>query len=298
MRLTTRQQFPRDTLTRRSHTWLAALLLGLGVSATDARDPDEGYVHWAYSAYFGTGWYRIGDRQDVFVLRTAPRWNLDGLLGWQPAGEVRLEFRLPVALGLHRIDFDLPEIIDPDNFGTLTVAPGVEAEVSVTPRWTLRPHAYLGAGTELNGPQTAWSYWAGIKSRYQIGDGAARWALLNSIGYIGYTPNEGASSDAVPVMAGLETGWTLDSPGDGAAPYRLDGHLIYTSYLDDLEFIFGSGRATEVGEEWELGLALHRGTMPLKLWHFEFDQVGLAYRANGGGEFRGVSLQFRSVFER
>ncbi len=282
-------------------TWGAALALMLGCltgHAAAERAPELGFVHWAYSAYFGTGWYRVRDGQDVFVLRSSPRWELDDLFGWAPPGEATLEFRLPVTLGLHRFDFDLPEIVDPENFGTFSIVPGLELEIPVTARWALRPHAYLGVGTELDGPQTAWTYWTGIKSRYRLGEGEGGLALLGSLGYIGYTPNEGASSDAIPLMAGVQAGWELGPPSGGGAPYRVDGHAIYTAYLDNLKFIFGGGLTTKVGDEWEFGLALHRGKQKLRIWRLAFDQLGLAYRTSGNGEFRGVSLLFRSVFER
>ena len=292
----------RQSVTSRRSFICRALgfLLAAASWTVQARAPAEGFVHWAYSAYLGTGWYRVRDDQDVFVARLAPRWSLGKwFLGGDGSREINVEFRLPMTLGLHRFDFDdLPGLIDPDNFGTVSVVPGIEAEVPVTGSWSLRPHLYLGAGTELDGPQSAWIYWTGIKSRYQLGGDGSDWSLVNSLGYIGYTPNNGESSDAIPAMAGLEAQWRLGDRRLGGHPLYLDGHAIYTAYLDDLKFIFGNGSSAKVADEWELGLALSRGKEKLKFWRLEWDRVGLAYRFGGSGDFKGVSLVFRSVFER
>jgi hypothetical protein len=292
----------RQTFTDRRPVICHALgLLLAALSGTvQARAPAEGFVHWAYSAYLGTGWYRVRGDQDVFVARLSPRWKLDKrILGGEGNRDIDVEFRLPMTLGLHRLDFDdLPGLIDPDNFGTVSLVPGVEAEVPVTGRWSLRPHLYLGAGTEIDGPQSAWIYWTGVKSRYQLGGDGSDWSLVNSLGYIGYTPNEGPSSDAVPLMAGVENRWSLGNWRGDSKPLYLDGHATYTAYLDDLKFFFNDRQAVKLADEWELGLALSRGHEKFSFWRLKWDRIGLAYRFGGSGDFKGVSLVFRSVFER
>lgn len=101
-----------------------------------AGDEEGGNVHWAYASYFGTGTYELGNSKTVTVLRPTPRWTYrqgafeeDGsrTLGWR--------FRVPVAVGFHKFDFDdLPGIIDSDNVGSVSVIPGVEMDIPVTRR--------------------------------------------------------------------------------------------------------------------------------------------------------------------
>ncbi len=150
----------------------------------------------------------------------------------------------------------------------------------------------------MNGPQSAWIYWAGLKSRYRLGRGDLDLSLVNSIEYIGYTPNEGPSNDAVPVMAGLEFQWPLGGARLGGHQVYLDGHATYTAYFDNLKFLVRDVSVNKVADTWELGLAFSKGKRKLRFWHFEWDRVGLAYRFSGSGEFQGVALVFRSVFDR
>ena len=62
---------------------LTALTLRLLVAALpifpatgDTQQAPPASVHWAYSAYFGTGWYRVAGDRDVYVVRMSPRWAL------------------------------------------------------------------------------------------------------------------------------------------------------------------------------------------------------------------------------
>lgn len=192
---------------------------------------------------------------------------------------------------------NLGAVFDIDNFGTVSVTPGVEVEVPVTKRWSLKPLAYAGWGTEIDGPQSAWIYWAGLKSRYRLSSGDLDWSLVNSIEYIGYTPNEGASNDAVPIMVGLEFQRPMGNVRLGGHQVYLDWHATYTTYLDNLEFLVRDVSISQVADTWELGLAFSKGKHKLKLWQLEWDRIGLAYRFSSSGEFQGVALVFRSVFD-
>ena len=255
---------------------------------------------WAYAAYFGTGWYQAGGNQDVFVLQLAPRWP-SGEAGMDADGRRNLgiEFRLPVSFGLHQFSVDaLPAIFDIDNFASVSVVPGLELEIPVSERWSLKPLAYFGWGSEIAGPQSAWIYWAGLKSRYRMSDGNPNWSVVNSVKYLGYSPSDGPSSRAVPVMAGVEFQWPMRGTRLHGRPVYLDGHATYTAYLDDLEFNLDGIVKTPVADEWELGLAVSQGKQGLAIWRLNLDRIGLAYRFSSSGDFRGLSLVFNSVFDR
>ena len=88
-------------------------------------------VHWAYSSFFGTGWYKVRDARSVFVIKTPIRQTLrPSSLAESGAREVGIEIRYPVSIGMHDIR-DLGSIIEDDNFATVSFAPGVELEIPV-----------------------------------------------------------------------------------------------------------------------------------------------------------------------
>src|SRR5262249_18601329 len=118
----------------------ASLLAAQPVLAAD--DPAVP-IPWAYSAYFGTGVYEVQNGEKAYVFQTTPDWT------WHEASvdehgrrTIGFKFKFPVALGAHDLDAHaIGSTLSLDNVSTLTVVPGVEADIPIGPRWSLRPFA-------------------------------------------------------------------------------------------------------------------------------------------------------------
>jgi hypothetical protein len=284
-----------------SHASILLLLSGvLHPAVCRAVQPDEEITtHWAFSAFFGTGWYQIPDNRSVYIFRIPPRQVLrrsffDGGTGDRRLG---IEIHYPVTLGLVDVT-ELSGIIAPDNFGTVSFTPGIELEVPVTEKWYLRPLVHAGWGKETSGGNSAWIYYGGVKSRYKPGNGGIDWSLLNGVYFAGYKPEHGASDRLASAMIGTEfrqpLAWT-----DGADNrLNLDWHLTYTRLIDKAEFKLTRQISESVRDEWELGLALHREGRPIRLWFIDFEHVGLSFSWSGSGDYRAVTLNLKSPFMR
>ena len=280
---------------------LSLLLVTLVASQPVPAAEAAANIHWAYSAYFGTGTYKLGDLATVAVVRPTPAWTFreaaiddEGkrTLGWR--------FRLPVAIGYHAFDFrDISEIIDPGNVVTFSVIPGVEMDIPVTRRWLLRPLLYAGWGTVTDSSETAWSYWTGIKSRYSWNTGKLEWSLLNAISYVGFDPNADDREGMVPIMAGFEwaypfTNWKMDND-----PLELSWHVAYTTFQNNLDIPpFLNPDPDRVVDLWQLGVALGKQGKKFEFWKFKWDRIGLAFERGGGGNLRGIKIYFSSVFDQ
>ena len=265
-----------------------------------AQTEDINAVHWAYSTYFGSGWYRVGDAQDAFVLRYTPRRALtdagiddDGTRHWG------IEFRFPVTVGLNHFPLDdLPGSVDPENLASVSVTPSVYLTWPVNERWMVRPLAAVGWGTLLSGDEAAWTYWAGVKSRYVLHQGDRELALLNSLAFVGYSPNDGSAEDFWPVMSALEFGHPLFREAGGGRQWRLNWHLSYTFFQNDLDLVSRNLETEPISDQWELGLAVSREDAPISVWRLEFERLGLAYRFSSDGDLQGVGLVFSSLFDQ
>lgn len=265
-----------------------------------AQEASSSSVHWAYSSYFGTGWYQVSGDRDVFVLRTTPRWELRKA-NYAEDGErtIGIEFRFPITIGLDRFDInDIPGAADLENLASLSVTPGVDVTIPISERWALRPFVSLGWGTLLNGSESAWTYWTGIKSRYAFQNGKLNWALINSVAYVGYTPTEGPSEDFWPLMAGLEFDYPLGRSERDHDQLFLSWHGMYTTFEHNLDLVLEDDTTTPITDQWEFGLSFHKRSERIKIWFFSFDRLGLAYRFSSSGDLKGISFVFRSVFER
>ena len=283
----------------------AAVALGLGVFAqgvaaqAGAADP----IHWAYSAYFGTGAYEVEGGDPVYVIGAQPGWRWrDAALDEQGNRTIGMEFRVPITVGAHRLEVaDSGSTLRSDNVGTLSAVPGVELDIPVTPRWSLKPLVYAGWGTELDGDASAWIYWGGLKSRMRFPGDRFEWELVNALTYVGYSSDAGRHENLLPLFTGFEFQRPLGSKRIADEQVYLHWHVAYTSYLNEIEIgpVTATALApTKVANEWEVGAAFSTGNKRLGWWRLHWDRVGFAYRFSSDGSFEGVSLTFRSLFDR
>lgn len=277
---------------------LLAVSLAVLMPARAAAQAEAEAIHWAYSTWFGTGWYRVGDGRDAFAVRYAPRRLVREETvkpGEQPWS---VELRVPFTVGLEHFPLDdIAGSLDPANFASLSVTPAVNVTVPLTDRWTLRPFAALGWGSVLNGSASAWTWWAGVRSRYRSSAGALGWSWLYSVAVVGYTPSDGPSSNFWPVTTGFE----FDYPAGG---YELQGeqlyvnwHVAYTYFADDMELVRIDRADDAIRDQWELGVGINKKDTPIGVWRLGFDRIGLAYRFSSDGELRGIGLVFSSLFD-
>lgn len=280
-----------------------SLAIGLSLATANShaqmQDPVPASVHWAYSAYFGTGWYRVADDRDVFIIRMTPRWTLSDT-SIAPDGDRTngVYAKLPILVGLDRFEFDDPlGAVEVDNLSYFSVNPGIDIEFPVNDTWTLRPYASIGYGRALDGSESAWSYWGGVKSRLAFRAGKLNWRLLNQLGFVGYTPNDGPSDTIWPLMAALEFDHPMGRYADGNDALLAHWYFAYTFFGDDLDFVGDPTVNRRAPDQWEIGAAIGKRHAPIRIWFLSFDRMGLAYRASRDGQLKGVAFVFRSMFE-
>jgi hypothetical protein len=280
---------------------LVLLLLALFADALQAQaaepppNPEE-QVHWAVGAFFGTGWYKVDDNRSVFVLRIQPRQLLrEPALDDQGQRRWGIEIVYPLSLGLNKLD-DIPDFIEFDNYATLSFTPGVQLEVDVNPRWSLRPFINAGLGWELESNERALIGYGGLKSRYRVREGRMRWSLLNGIYYAGYRPEFEDRGQYGALMAGFELNQPLDRLEHQGDTLDLNWHLTYHWYFDRLNFHSDADTFASFRDQWELGVAIGKRDRPLDLGFLSFEQIGLAYRWSSDGRFNAITVNFRSPF--
>jgi len=268
--------------------------MGAAVPAQAQQQPIS--THWAFSAFFGSGWYQISENRTVFIVRIPPKQTLRHSSFIAGKRIIGVELHYPLSIGLTNVD-DFGGLIEPDNFATFSFTPGVELEVPVTEKWSLRPLVHAGWGKETNDSNSAWIYYAGIKSRYTPGNTRVDWSLLNSLYYSGYSPKHGQSEDLASVMLGAEIRQPLPWSDSAGNQLNLDAHFTYSKLLNQAEFFTPRRLSENIDDQWEIGLALRRSGKPLSLWFMKFEHVGLAYRWSSDGDYRAITLNFHSPFK-
>jgi len=279
---------------------LHLIAFALAAVATPAPAQDDGIqtVHWAFSSFFGTGWYQVEDHRSVFVFRIPPRWTVRESSFDNGERELGIEVHFPATIGLHSLDFDdLPGNIDIDNFGTFSFTPGVELEIPINERWALRPFGKFGWGTEFELNETAWIWEAGIKSRYTIPTERAEWSLLSNIHWAGYDQDAGDDDDVISLLLGAEVRQPLRNTFRDH-DVDLHWHATYT-YLDrEFRFQNSDGSYTLVDDIFEIGLAVSFRDRPFKFWLWKPDRLGLGVKFDPDGDFSAITFTSRSWFTK
>jgi hypothetical protein len=167
-------------------------------------------------------------------------------------------------------------------------------------RWRLKALTYLGLGTESGGGADARIFRIGFRSQLGFMFGDTEMLLINGIGRIGYSADDGASDQINLLLTGLDFARPLKNTKIGGVPVRIHWHVLYTDYLDTLRLDFSEFSAPQasIDSEWELGMAFSKQSGTLGFWKLRLDRVGVAYRFGADGRFSGIGIVFKSLFDR
>lgn len=279
-----------------------AFLIFLVLSCTDSMAAETRTifepVHWAYSSFFGTGWYRVEDARSVFVIRAPIRQTLRESSFTETGNrKLGIEIRYPLTIGMHDIE-DLGGIIENDNFATVSFTPGIELEIPINQRWYLRTLAHVGWGSDLGNDDSAWIYYAGIKSRYVFPAKNYQWSLLNGLYYAGYTPDEGRSDHLAVAQIGVELLQPLKKATIKGEPIDLHWTFMYSFLGNELHFNLPDGSFDPIQDQMEIGLQMSFRNRPFRVWFFDVQRLGLGYQFSSSGEFTAITFSMRSWFTK
>lgn len=265
----------RDSKRRLRAVFLLTLYWTTGGFAQQAVDEDiDQLTHFAYSALFGSGFYRLDDRS-VAVLRIPLAYRLRRPDGRRPG----IRLLAPLTIGIHDFDFEDIAELGSDDLATLSLVPGVELEFEPTPLWSVRPSVHAGIGRDVSNGETAWIYGTRLTTQYRFERPEPRFAVGGELLWSGYTPDEGSAHFLTRLALGVDAkfpvSWKL-----GGKPAFLATHFISYFYLNELEFNTLGTEDIDVREELEIGLSI--GTdPPMEIFGFRLERLGLAYRFSG-----------------
>jgi hypothetical protein len=240
-------------------------------------------INWYYAATFGTGVYTAGDRS-VTVLQLpfsrALKTVADDGLG--------LRFKTSTTFGFY--DYNVDNVFGgniPHRISTFSVLPGLEWELPLSQRWTIRPYFDAGFGQQLAGRESAWIYDFGVKSRILIAqDHGVEFALVNSLTSAGYRPRGGPTKPFGYLATGLDMTIPTERSLFGRTVY-IGFTPVYYYYFNHLSFAEFRNPESRIREEFELAVSIVT-RKPWSLKFFDVDRVGLAVRSSG--DITGVSL--------
>jgi hypothetical protein len=264
--------------------WLTCATAAYAQTTREASSEQQ-LVNWYYSAVFGTGVYKSGDRV-VSVLQIPFGQQL------KPPTEDEWGLKLVAPLSFGFYDFRFNQLVDgeaPKNLGTVSIFPGIEAQIPVTSNWQVKPYTNVGWGEDLTGAGGALIYAGGLKSLVwtPIGKDSIL-SLGNQLTLAGFSP-EGAANQTMGVfVAGLNLETTTEVRV-ADRPIIVGGHLIYYYYFKRLRFPTNNDVENKIEEQGEIAVSLSvKKAIDFSL--FNLDRIGLGFTFGGG--VQGISLFF------
>jgi hypothetical protein len=271
----------------------------LGAQPSLAQETPVPNVHWAYASFFGTGWYKVSNQQSAFIANFAPRWT-SGDTGWSKVADREAVYtvRVPVTVGVARLDFeDVPGILDPENFSTVSAGLRADLDLPVTARLSVRPNIQLSYGTVIGENDHAWTYRGDVRGRYSFEAGNLGWALIGAAGFVGYDASRGTDDSFTYAALGAEFDYPVRWFSSAENQTLLYWHVLYTDFLNRVEVRSNLDQTVEVANYWQAGVAFGKKDKLIQFWFLKFDRLGLAYDVSPSGELRGVKFVFRSLYE-
>lgn len=274
-------------------TLLAAVVAPGAVVLAQPDDVDP--FDWGYAAAFGGGTYRLGDGTEAQIVRARFAVRLRETQTDQGRGP-GLRLLLPVTIGIQNLDDDdLPPERPADRVEQLGFMPGAELEFAPGERWTVRTHAQLGWGKELESAKRGARLGAvGVRSRLRWDDAPGRPALINGLLWAGFDPDDGERRSLLRLTAALEFDLRVPRWEFRDQPMHLLPHVLAERfYRPPPALAFGDDEAEHLESEWQIGVAAGR-EQGFSLFGLQFENVGIAYRFSAHSD--GIRFYLNSVF--
>ncbi len=204
----------------------------------------------------------------------------------------RLKVRAPVNLGLYEFSAtDTDGTLVSDELQTLAVIPGVELQIPMSQRWTLKPFvdAGLGHGLKSDG-SAAYIFSAGAKSIYEQPWDEYTFLLGNGFIYAG----NAAFGERIEDYSVVETGFGVRRP-TGFEMWGIEPEVgvygIHYYYPEALTFQRFLEPPLKVNNQFEIAMSLGSAG-PFEIGPFTDPRIGIGYIFGDGLEVVRVNFGF------
>ena len=265
---------------------IAGCLLAFSAAAQELRefDRDDVDVSYIYAALMGTGSYKIDGRR-ITMLRLPFSWTQRKMTDT----EAGFKWYMPVVIGNDSVEgSDWFDELFPDDLVTLTVLPGFEYQIPVTPDWTVKPFGHAGVTHDFVSNEVILLGVAGLSSvaRFDLDkDWELRWGNK-----VRFAIEHQTKSDFQTSFGVFETGLDIRR-GTGFVVYErevdVSGYYRFQHFLPEWDVSDAPDRHSDVENIHELGFSVGL-KKPKKIFGITFNRVRVGYKK--GGDIRGFTI--------
>ncbi|MEH6590654.1 MAG: hypothetical protein V7746_10370 [Halioglobus sp.] len=262
------------------------LLPGIIVAQEAPYDIEDIEVSYIYAAIMGTGTYKIDERR-ITMLRAPFKWTQQEMTETE-AGYV---WHMPVVIGHDSVKgSDWFEELIPDELITVTVLPGFEYQMPVSPDWAIKPFGNIGYTHDFVSDEDVIMGVVGVSSlaRFYLGedkDWELRWG--NKIRFAAEYQHKSESETSFGV---LETGIDVRRGlGYKFAGREIDmgGYYRFQHFLPEWNVSETPDYHADIANVHEFGISIGL-KRPRKIFGVTFSRVRAGYKI--GDDIRGFSF--------
>ena len=239
---------------------------------------EQAVINFGFATQLGSGIYSLSGRTlQVYRLPFAYAPPVD------EDARVRPRITLPLTLGF--VDFKPRDVVEtgvPERIDSLSFVPGLALHIAVRDNWELEPFAEAGIARDQASEADQNVYAAGVRSRYDFGDGPTDWQLYNELVHVVV---EQRSFDRTDDFTRFRIGTTARRPFDTAGAGRRADFLAYGLVELFTDSPGGPAEGQELGDDsgaqYEFGITFG-ATEPLRLWKIKLPRIGFGYRMAEG----------------
>jgi len=202
-----------------------------------------------------------------------------------------LRITFPVSLGSYRIEA-LTDIGDfAEGLESISIIPGVEAQLPLGERWVIKPFGEVGVGSSSSDGGTEVLWGAGIRSRGEYRPGRLRMMLGAAAIYKKPSDTRSTFDGFSKIEAAADVQLPL---GMSIGSRRTCGGVvgIYRQFFN-LDIARIGGEPIELVHQYEAGVSFAADPV-VKLWKIKLPWIAVGYR--WGDVFSGVRLYFGFPF--
>lgn len=262
------------------HTCLLLFLLSLLSFGARGDNPESEVelTNFAFANYLGSGLYGSDDGR-LFIYRHKLSSEIREATAYEPGWKINY----PIAIGAGRIEDggtglppDIEDLLDLNNFATLSVLPGLEYNYPVLPNWQLAPFVDYGFAHDLRNDTSVRVQGAGLKS-WVVFDFDHAWLVLGN--RLLYADQKNLDTGSTADFASFETALDYTIP----TRFSLDGSVMHFSlyyinyyYPRDLEIQQQLSSQISLQNKNEVGFTFHVAQHD---WLPQGFRIGLGYQS-------------------
>jgi len=186
-----------------------------------------------------------------------------------------VKLKLPVTVGVYSIPNQIGDVFDQDNFGAVSVLPGIEFERQVSSRWVLRPTVSFGYGHEFASTAGARIWEVGVRSAYTVPFREGEFVLGNALLYAGSNSTNGTTQNLGILSTGLNFIVPTGKELLGHAT-NFGFHLVHYAYFNRLDFFLDANERRSVYNQFEIAFTLG-APQPFDIMGFSLDRAGVGF---------------------